>query len=146
MQTFCLNKRATQSPAIKCFCVCVFQMQPPERIMRCASKVKKLQPKSWPGCKQFEFTEALRNTPLKLSKFSVVRLKSVVKPFAEWRRGKCRCKTLPFYTIRKTWPPRSLGRLFIVIGFGLFKTSADGMYVWWWWLSKVYVYDEGVLR
>jgi hypothetical protein len=58
---------------------------------------------------------------------SGVRLKSVVKPFAEWRRGKWRCKTLPFYTIRKRRPPRLLGRLFIVIGFGLFKTSADGM-------------------
>jgi hypothetical protein len=58
---------------------------------------------------------------------NAVRLKSVVKPFAEWRRGKWRCKTLPFYTIRKTRPPRLLGRLFIVIGFGLFKMSAGGM-------------------
>jgi hypothetical protein len=45
-----------------------------------------------------------------------VRLKSVIKTFAEWRRGNWRCKTLPFYTIRKTRPPSLLGRLFIVIG------------------------------
>jgi hypothetical protein len=29
---------------------------------------------------------------------------------------KWRCKTLPFYTIRKTRPPSSLGSLFIVTG------------------------------
>jgi hypothetical protein len=54
-----------------------------------------------------------------------VRLKSVVKPFSEWRRGKWRCKTLPFYTIRKTRPPSLLGKLFMVTGLVGFKTPAD---------------------
>jgi hypothetical protein len=36
-------------------------------------------------------------------------------------KGKMEVQALPFYTIRTTIPPRSLGRLFIVIGLVWFR-------------------------
>jgi hypothetical protein len=48
-------------------------------------------------------------------------------------KGDNGAQTLPFYTIRKTRPPRLLGSIYLVIGWLVQDTCGWLFKSWWWW-------------